>query len=179
MTARRLLSRTARAWAIASFVAWVVLLAAAIGSTTNVHAATAGAGLSPQAPAPEDTVDAALEQRRSTPQTSVGEVSKTVMCPSCDTTLDQSDSPAAQSMRSWIERAVAAGWTQQEIRDGLVAEYDGDESILAVPRAKGLGLGVWIVPALVITGALLLGVLSLRRWRRAGKQHADANAPDA
>jgi cytochrome c-type biogenesis protein CcmH/NrfF len=160
---RTRLGQAARIWAIASLVAWITLLAAALGSTANVHAAVAGEGTE-SAPA---STKQQLEQRRATPQTSIDEVSATVMCPTCDSTLDQSDSPAAESMRVWIENAVEAGWTKQEIRDGLVAEYDGDESILAVPRAKGLGLGVWIVPAIVVGGALLVGALSLRRWRRA------------
>lgn len=164
---RSTLGHVARIWAIASLVAWVTLLAAALGSTANVQAATAGAGTGS---APADTSTSSeqrLEQRRSTPQTSVDDVSETVMCPSCDSTLSQSDSPAAESMREWIGDAVKAGWTEQEIREGLVAEYDGDESILAVPRATGIGLGVWIVPAIVIGGALLIGLFSLRRWRRA------------
>lgn len=160
--ARRRVDRVLRAWSVASLVFWIALLAAAVATTTNVHAATSGVpgGVG------DEPVHADFDQRRSKPQTTVDEVSSNVMCPSCDSTLAESNSPAAQRMRAWVERAVAAGWTQQEIRDGLVAEYGGDESVLAVPRADGLGLGIWVVPAIVVFGALLGAVVILRRWKR-------------
>lgn len=160
--ARRRVDRLLRARSVASLVFWVALLAAAIATGTNVHAATSGVpgGVG------DEPVRADFEQRRSQPQTTVEEVSSNVMCPSCDSTLAESNSPAAQRMRAWVERAVAAGWTEQEIRDGLVAEYGGDESVLAVPRADGLGLGIWVVPAIVVLGALLGAVVILRRWKR-------------
>lgn len=158
------LDQVARVWAIGAFVAWMFLLAAAFGSTTNVaHGAPAGSAAGSTATTRDGTP--ALEQRRDSPQTTVDDVSSTVMCPSCDTTLDQSNSPAAESMRAWVEEAVAAGWTRQEIRDGLVAEYDGDESILATPRASGVGLLAFIVPALVVLVAAIGGVVLMRRWR--------------
>jgi cytochrome c-type biogenesis protein CcmH/NrfF len=134
----------------------VTLLAVTLGAASGASAERDTTSTAP----PE------LEQRRSEPQTSVDSVGATVMCPSCDTTLDQSNSPAADRMRIWVETAVAAGWTEDEIRDGLVEEYGGDESVLAVPRAQGIGLAVWIVPALVVLGALVVGLLVLRSWRR-------------
>lgn len=157
-----------RAWSIASVVGWVALLAFAIGTASNVHAATPE--LNPDQEPPR------LEQRRDAPQTTVGQVSSTVMCPSCDTTLDQSRSPAAERMRAWVVAAVDAGWTEDEIRDGLVAEYGGDESVLATPRAQGIGLAVWVVPALIALAAVVVGWLSLRRWRRDGAQTRSMSA---
>jgi cytochrome c-type biogenesis protein CcmH/NrfF len=161
---RQRLDQVLRVWAIAAFVAWVMLVAAAFGSTTNIaHGASASS--SSAASSENATDNPTIEQRRDTPQTSVDEVSSTVMCPSCDTTLDQSNSPAAESMRVWVAEAVDAGWTEQEIRDGLVEEYDGDESILATPRAKGVGLLAFIVPALVVLTAAIGGFVLMRRWR--------------
>lgn len=156
--------RVLRAWSVASLVCWVALFAAAVATTTNVHAAGAVA---------DEPVNAGFEQRRSQPQTSVEEVSSGVMCPTCDSTLDESNSPAAQRMQAWVEEAVAAGWTEQEIRDGLVQEYGGDESILAVPRADGVGLGIWVAPAVVVLGALLGAVVILRSWRRDARQRRE------
>lgn len=153
-------ARALRVAAVAVFVTWAFMLFAVIGTATNADAAEFDGGANPTQSVPR------LEQRRDTRQTSVAAVSSGVMCPTCDTTLDQSDSPAAERMRVWVDTAVRAGWTQDEIRDGLVREYGGDESILAVPRASGLGLAVWIVPALLTLGALLTGALVVRRWRR-------------
>lgn len=141
-----------RIWIILTMCFWAVLVAFAVGMASETSQAT---GQSPP-----------IKQRRDHPQTTVDEVSKSVMCPTCDSTLDQSDSPAAEGMRAWISEAVAAGWTKQEIRAGLVDEYDGDESILAVPRRKGVGLGVWIGPALIITLTIAVGLVLPRRWRR-------------
>lgn len=107
-----------------------------------------------------------LEHRRDAPQTTLDDVSRTLMCPSCESTLDQSNSPAASRMRVWVRTAIQEGWTEAEIRDGLVREYGGDESVLAVPRARGAGLLVWVVPAILAAAALLTGVLLVRRWRR-------------
>ena len=165
---RQRLDQVARVWAIAAFVAWMMLVAAALGSTSNVAvAATEDQAMRPDAPR--------LEQRREHPQTTVEDVSSTVMCPSCDTTLDQSNSPAADAMRVWVTEAVDAGWTEQEIRDGLVEEYGGDESILATPRAQGIGLLVWIVPALIVLGATIGWVVLMRRWRSgSGEAGSDA-----
>ncbi len=148
-----------RAWAIASLVAWITLLAATLGSTSNIaHAASAGDGAPATAPR--------LEQRRDEPQTTVKAIEPTVMCPSCDATLDQSDSPAAERMRVWIAAAVQAGWTKDEIRDGLVKEYDGDESVLAVPRTDSVGLGAWVAPLAIVLAIALTAFIVPRRWRR-------------
>lgn len=157
----------AQAWQVASLVGWVVLVAFVLGAASPARAATSDAEAAASAPAPR------LEQRRDTPQTSVDEVSREVMCPSCDTTLDQSNSPAAERMRAWVASAVAAGWTEEEIRDGLVEEYGGEEAILATPRANGLGLLAWLVPAIVALIALVGGFVLVRRWR------SDARPPAA
>lgn len=164
------LDQVARVWAVVSFVAWLVLLMVALGTfdASTAQGATAG----------DAAVDSPrLEQRRDEPQTSVDEVSRTVMCPSCDTTLDQSNSAAAERMRVWVEEAVAAGWTEEEIRDGLVEEYGGDESILATPRANsGLGILVWAVPAGIVLAALLAAVVLMRRWKGQTRSGSSSNA---
>jgi cytochrome c-type biogenesis protein CcmH/NrfF len=160
---RARLDTVARTWAIASFVGWVLLLALALGSAvaaSEANAATADGATDLPAPS--------LEHRRDAPQTTVDAVSSTVMCPTCDTTLDQSNSPAAERMRTWIAVAVQQGWTAEEIRTGLVKEYGGDESILATPRAHGIGLAAWLVPAVLAALALVIGTVVVRRWRRDG-----------
>jgi cytochrome c-type biogenesis protein CcmH/NrfF len=168
---RRRLDTVVRLYALASVVGWVMLVAFVLGTVSNVTTARGADATSAGAPAIH------LEHRRDARQTSVDAVSGTVMCPSCDTTLDQSNSPAAARMRAYVTAAVAAGWTADEIRDGLVHEYGGDESILAVPRARGIGLLAWVVPALVVGVALIGGVVLMRRWR--GQSGANPGAGDA
>lgn len=164
---RRTFRRTVRLLAVTIVLTWLFLLSAVIAAASQATAAEAtDSAAIVDRPAPE------LERRRDEPQTTVDDVSRTVMCPTCDTTLDQSDSPAAERMRVYVTAAVEAGWTEEEIRDGLVEEYGGDEAILAVPRARGLGTLVWAVPAVVVLASILGAVLVLRRWRRERRAEA-------
>jgi cytochrome c-type biogenesis protein CcmH/NrfF len=85
-----------------------------------------------------------------------------VMCPVCGTTLDQSDSPAAQQIKRVIARRIAAGDTKSEIEDRLVANY-GD-AILAAPPHHGFGLLAWWLPiAGIVAAAAAVGV-GAWRW---------------
>lgn len=145
---------------------WLFLAAAVIAGASHAAAATG---------------DPKLEQRRATPQTSVDAVAQNVMCPSCDTTLDRSSSPAAESMRAWIRSAVAAGWTTEEIRDGLVSEYGGDESVLATPRAQGVGALAYYVPIGIVVLLAISWAVLIRRWRTgaARREAAAANGAGA
>src|SRR2546423_3396097 len=69
---------------------------------------------------------------------SQAELEGEVMCPVCGTTLDQSDSPAAQQIKRVIAERIAAGDSKSEIKRRLVAEYG--PAILAAPPHKGFGL---------------------------------------
>ena len=88
-----------------------------------------------------------------------------VMCPVCGTTLDQSDSPAAQQIKRVIARGIAAGEKKSQIEDRLVAEYG--QAILAAPPHHGFGLLAWWLPivGIVLAGALV--GLGAWRWSRA------------
>jgi cytochrome c-type biogenesis protein CcmH/NrfF len=106
---------------------------------------------------------------------SLDDISARVMCPTCNTTLDRSSTPAADRMRSFVRRDIRAGMTRQQVLDDLVREYGGDESILATPPPHGRGLVAWLVPAgtflLLLTGAgVTLGGWVRRRPRRAADQ---------
>jgi cytochrome c-type biogenesis protein CcmH len=92
-----------------------------------------------------------------------------VMCPVCGTTLDQSDSPAAQQIKNVIRRRIAAGDSDCQIKDRLVASYG--ESILAAPRRHGFGLLAWWLPigGIVVAAA----VLAAAAWRWSRKRDDD------
>jgi cytochrome c-type biogenesis protein CcmH len=97
-----------------------------------------------------------------------------VMCPVCGTTLDQSDSPAAQQIKRVIARRIAAGDTRSEIKARLVANY-GD-AILAAPPHHGFGLLAWWLPIAGIVAAAALVGFGAWRWSRA-REPAPAPAP--
>jgi len=88
-----------------------------------------------------------------------------IMCPVCDTTLDQSSSPAARQIKAVISARIAAGDSKQEIKDLLVAQYG--TKILAAPPKKGFNLLAWLLPIfLLLGGAIVLGLLAWR-WSHA------------
>jgi cytochrome c-type biogenesis protein CcmH len=87
-----------------------------------------------------------------------------LVCPVCETTLDQSTSPVAERMRSFIRVRIAAGDTEQEIKDALVDEFG--PAVLATPPKSGFGLLAWLLPlAAVVASAVVVGVL-IRSWSR-------------
>ena len=96
---------------------------------------------------------------------SLAELEGEVMCPVCETTLDQSSSPAAQQIKRVIANRIAAGDTKTQIKDRLVAEY-GD-AILAAPPREGFGLVAWWLPVVGILAAAVVVGVGAWRWARA------------
>lgn len=87
-----------------------------------------------------------------------------LVCPVCQTTLDQSDAPIALKMKAYIRRRIAAGDSAAHIKAALVAQFG--PGVLATPSKSGFGLLAWLVPILVVLGAgLVVGVL-VRAWSK-------------
>jgi cytochrome c-type biogenesis protein CcmH len=95
----------------------------------------------------------------------LAELEGEVMCPVCETTLDQSSSPAARQIKRLIATRIAAGDTKTQIKDRLVAEYG--EAILAAPPREGFGLVAWWLPVAGIVAAAVAVGIGARRWARA------------
>ena len=94
----------------------------------------------------------------------LGELEGEVICPTCHTTLDQSDSPAAQRIEAFISQKIDACWTTQRIESALVANYG--QGILAAPSHKGFDLLAWWLPLVgVLAGAVVLA-FGVWRWSR-------------
>ncbi|HEV8602166.1 MAG TPA: cytochrome c-type biogenesis protein CcmH [Gaiellaceae bacterium] len=105
----------------------------------------------------------ALPAKSENPPT-LADLEDEVMCPICNTTLDQSSSPAARQIERFIGVRIAAGDSKGEIKDRLVAEYG--RQILAAPPKEGFDLLAWLLPiGGVLGGALVLAVLAWR-WSR-------------
>lgn len=98
------------------------------------------------------------------PRTSLAYLEGQVMCPTCHTTLDQSDSPAAQRIEAFISRKVDACWTTQQIESALVANYG--RGILAAPSHKGFDLLAWWLPIAGVLGGGLVLAVGVWRWSR-------------
>jgi len=87
-----------------------------------------------------------------------------IVCPVCETTLDQSTAPIAMRMKAFIRARVAAGDSEQQIKDALVAEFGSE--VLAEPPGGGFGLLAWLLPlGALLVGAIAVGIL-IRTWSR-------------
>jgi cytochrome c-type biogenesis protein CcmH len=99
-------------------------------------------------------------------QPTLGELEGQLMCPICEgETLAQSDSPAAQRIKAYIQQRIDAGATRSQIKRELVDMWG--KRILAAPTRHGFDLLAWLLPlAGVVGGAAVLGGLAWR-WSRA------------
>lgn len=94
-----------------------------------------------------------------------GELEGEVICPTCHTTLDQSNAPIAQVMKRFIARRIKAGDTRTEIENKLIATFG--PSVIARPATHGFDLLAWLLPIVgAAAGAAVLGYLAWR-WSRA------------
>ena len=62
---------------------------------------------------------------------SAADLESQLVCPVCKTTLDQSDAPVANRMKAYIRTRIAAGDSEQQIKDALVAQFG--PGVLAKP----------------------------------------------
>jgi cytochrome c-type biogenesis protein CcmH/NrfF len=108
------------------------------------------------------------------PRTSLSYLEGQVMCPTCHTTLDQSDSSAARRIEAFIQTRIDQCATADQIKSELVANFGA--GILAAPPHKGFDLLAWWLPlGGLAAGALLLG-FGVWRWSR-GRTPEDRPPP--
>jgi cytochrome c-type biogenesis protein CcmH len=98
---------------------------------------------------------------------------QSVRCPQCSgQSVASSDAASATAVRKLIVQQVAAGRSDEEIRDYLAGRYG--QEILLDPSNKGFDALVWGIPvtaAIIAIGAL---VYRFRDWRP-GDRHATAD----
>jgi cytochrome c-type biogenesis protein CcmH len=89
-----------------------------------------------------------------------------LVCPVCETTLDQSNAPVAERMKTFIRTRIAAGDSEEEIKDALVAQFGS--GVLAEPPGGGFGLLAWLLPLAGLVGGAIVIALLVRAWSRRG-----------
>lgn len=100
----------------------------------------------------------------STPEERARSLAETVACPTCDgESVADSNAVAAQDIRQVINEQIAAGSSDDEIRDMIAARYGEDQ--LLTPGRSGLAGLVWILPVVAL-GAGIAGIgYAFYRWR--------------
>ncbi|MDX6481228.1 MAG: cytochrome c-type biosis protein CcmH [Gaiellaceae bacterium] len=98
------------------------------------------------------------------PRTSLSFLEGQVMCPTCHTTLDMSNAAAAEQIKRFIRRKIAACWTAQRIETRLVGIYG--PAILAEPSHSGFDLLAWWLPIVGVLGGGVVLAFGVWRWSR-------------
>jgi len=95
----------------------------------------------------------------------VNAIAKQLYCPVCENTpLDVCPTTACAQWRDLIRQELAAGKTEQEIKDLFVRQYGA--RVLGTPPPKGFNLLVYAIPVLAVG----VGVYILYRVYRSWKQ---------
>jgi cytochrome c-type biogenesis protein CcmH len=103
---------------------------------------------------------------------SVADLEGKFICPTCRTTLDQSDAPAARRIKAYLRERVEACASEEQISDELVAQFG--PAVLAAPPREGFHWLAWLLPLAGVLGAA--AVISALVWRWSRGRPADAAA---
>lgn len=123
-------------------------------------------------------VDPVFAQSGEPTDDQVNAIARQLYCPVCENIpLDVCPTQACAQWRATIKEKLAAGWSEQKIKDYFVEQYG--ERVLAQPSARGLNVFVWILPPIVLLGGAFFLVQYLRRVRRPAPAAAPVSpAPD-
>jgi cytochrome c-type biogenesis protein CcmH len=92
------------------------------------------------------------------------ELEAMLVCPTCHTTLDESDSPVARQMKAYVRTRIAEGATRSQIVDELVAQLG--EGVKGVPDKHGFDLLAWLLPLLGIAAGAVALAAAAWYWSR-------------
>lgn len=91
------------------------------------------------------------------------DLAETIKCPSCQgQSAATSDTPSSQGIRGLIKERIAAGDSDEAIRDAVVTQYPGSS---LDPSGSGFSGLVWAVPVVVVVAAVAGLVYRFRDWR--------------
>jgi cytochrome c-type biogenesis protein CcmH len=106
------------------------------------------------------------------------DLSRELRCMVCQNqSIDDSEAPLARDLRLLVRERIAAGDSDSQVIDFLVARYG--EFVLLKPRFERQTLLLWLVPPMVLVGgALVLWVQARRRPRGDADKNAASLTPD-
>lgn len=92
-------------------------------------------------------------------------LNRSIMCPVCPgESIDQSQVALAVQMRGIVSEKLAAGWSDEQVREFFVERYG--PSVLLEPPTKGVSVAVWILPPIGVVAAITVFIFVLRSMRR-------------
>jgi cytochrome c-type biogenesis protein CcmH len=105
-------------------------------------------------------------------------LSQELRCMVCQNqSIDDSEAPLARDLRLLVRERLAAGDSDSQVIDFLVARYG--EFVLLKPRLERQTLLLWLLPPLVLTvGGLALWLHSRRRTGLAAAEATAGLSPD-
>ena len=93
-------------------------------------------------------------------------LNRQLICPLCPgTTIDQSSVQISKDMRRIVREKLAAGETEQQIKDYFVDRYG--PFVLAAPPQTGFNILAWVIPGVALVGGAAGVALILRAMRNA------------
>lgn len=96
----------------------------------------------------------------------VNAIARELMCPTCSgQTVAESNAPLAQQMRAMIRERLQRGESREQILTFFVTQFG--EAVLAVPPRRGVGLVLWVAPAVAFAMGLAVLTFTLRRMLKA------------
>jgi cytochrome c-type biogenesis protein CcmH len=103
-------------------------------------------------------------------ETRARDLSRELRCMVCQNqSIDDSEAPLARDLRLLVRERIAAGYSDAQVIDFLVARYG--EFVLLKPRLKPHTLLLWLLPPLALAGGgLALWTHSRRRSRSAAAE---------
>lgn len=131
--------------------------------------------MQPAEPTPAATL---VDPRAAELDAEAADIAAQLRCPVCSgQSVLESNSAIAQEMQEVIRERLDAGDSESEVLEYFRGSY-GDWIILR-PRASGLNLVVYVLPAIVLLAGIGALIVFGRRWTRAGDGPAAVAATDA
>ncbi len=109
---------------------------------------------------------ASAQQPQATPSDDqVNAMAKQLYCPVCENIpLDVCSTTACARWREVIRQQLAAGKTEQEIKDFFVQQYGA--RVLGTPPPRGINLLVYLVPIVAVLAGAYVLFRVYRSWKR-------------
>ncbi len=106
-----------------------------------------------------------LAQQPTPSDDQVNAIARQLYCPVCENIpLDVCPTTACARWRELIRDKIAAGWSEQQIKDYFVQQYGA--RVLGTPPAKGINWLVYLVPPVAILAGVYVLLRAFRSWKR-------------